>query len=111
MKRFALMHMGFERPTPDDMAKWREWFVSIADATVENIGFAGGCELTREGVRDLGWDGDCITGLTIIEAESLDAAQAVAEGCPFTGAIRVYEMRGREGAGPAAGIHPQLTTS
>ena len=94
MKKFVLMHVGFEKPSPEDMAKWGEWFGSVAGATVENIGFAGGREVTRDGVNTLGWDGDCITGMTIIEAESLDAAQAMAETCPFITAIRVYEVRG-----------------
>ncbi len=93
MKRFALLHIGFEKPAPEDMAKWGEWFASIRDATVENIGFAGGREVTRSGVDDLGWDRDCLTGLTIVEAEDIDAAQAMAETCPFITAIRVYELR------------------
>ncbi len=93
MKKFVLMHMGFEKPSTEDMAKWGEWFGSISGATVENIGFMGGREISADGVADLGWDRDSITGLSIVEAEDLDAAQAMAERCPFVTAIRVYELR------------------
>ena len=93
-KRFVLMHVGFEPPAPVDMAKWRIWFAEIATATEQNIGFSDGREVTRDGVTELARGRDCITGLTIIEAESLEAAQAMAARCPFVTAIRVCAMRG-----------------
>ena len=94
MKTFVLMHMGFRKPTPEEMEKWRGWFAAIAPATKENIGFAAGREIGPEGTRDLPWDESCITGLTLIEAESLDAAERLAASCPFVSAIRIYETRG-----------------
>lgn len=38
MKRFVLMHVGFEQPTPEIMQRWKTWFASVADRTVEHIG-------------------------------------------------------------------------
>jgi hypothetical protein len=35
---------------------------------------------------------ESITGYNIIEAESLDAAEALAKGCPFIASIRIYEL-------------------
>ena len=88
-----LMHFGFEKPTPEIMADWKRWFESIADRTVENIGFAGGREITRDGSRDLPWGPDSITGCTVINAESLDEAEKIAADNPFIAGIRVYEVR------------------
>ena len=42
MKKFMLLHFGFEKPTPEIMAAWNKWFESVADKTVEKGGFHGG---------------------------------------------------------------------
>jgi hypothetical protein len=93
LKKFVLLHCGFEKPTPEMMQAWGQWFESVAHCTVDNIGFAGGREISHDGVRELGWDSDAITGCSIIEAESLDAAQALAATNPFIKSIRIYEVR------------------
>ncbi|MBT8447473.1 MAG: hypothetical protein HKO62_02740 [Gammaproteobacteria bacterium] len=93
MKRFMLLHFGFEKPTPEIMEAWKNWFASIADRQVEQGGFAGGRELSAAGSRELAWDMEAITGYNIIEAEDLDAAEAIASTNPFIASIRVYELR------------------
>ncbi len=91
MKKFVIMHMGFEMPSPEIMEKWNAWFASIKDNTVENLGFRGGKEVNHDGTVDLGMDADAITGISIVEAADLDAAVAMTEGNPFIKAVRVYE--------------------
>ncbi|MCH9671960.1 MAG: YciI family protein [Gammaproteobacteria bacterium] len=92
MKRFMLMHFGFEKPTPDIMAAWGKWFESIADRTVENGGFRSAREISHEGTRDLPMGMDSITGYSIIHAESLDEAEELARSNPFIASIRIYEL-------------------
>ncbi len=92
MKRFMLMHFGFEKPTPEIMASWREWFASVADKTVENAGLRSGREITRAGTSELAWDASSITGYTIINAESIEEAERIARGNPFISSVRVYEI-------------------
>ena len=93
MKRYMLLHFGFEKPTPDIMAGWQKWFEDVADRTVENGGFHGGArEISRDGTRDLPMGMDSITGYSVIEAESLDEAEAIAQKNPFIASIRVYEI-------------------
>ena len=70
MKKFVLMHFGFENPAPEIMDAWNAWFESIADHSVENVGFGGGREISKSGTKDLGWDMESITGYSVIEAES-----------------------------------------
>ena len=83
MKRYMLLHVGFEMPTPEIMAAWKAWFESLADRSPEHGGFHGGArELTRDEARDLAMDAHAITGYSIIDAESLDDAEAVASGRP-----------------------------
>jgi len=93
MKKFCLLHFGFEQPTPEIMKAWSEWFESIADRQVDMGGFAGGREVSGAGTKDLPWGMDSITGYNIIEAESLDEAEEIAKGNPFIASIRVYEIR------------------
>ena len=93
MKKFMLLHYGFETPTPEIMAAWGSWFESIADVQVAQGGFSGGREISKDGTKDLPWDRESITGYNIIEAESLDAAVEIAQGNPFIDRIRIYELR------------------
>ena len=93
MKKFMLLHYGFEPPTPEIMAAWGSWFESIADVQADQGGFSGGREISKDGTKDLPWDRESITGYNIIEAESLDAAVEIAQGNPFIDRIRIYELR------------------
>jgi hypothetical protein len=95
MKRFMLLHVGFEQPSAEIMAAWGRWFDSIADHSVENGGFhRGGKEISASGTRDLPLAPDSITGYSIIRAESLEDAEKLASRNPFISSIRVYEITG-----------------
>ena len=93
MKKFMFLHFGFEQPTPEIMEKWKAWFASIADRQVEQGGFSAAREISSAGTTDLAWDRDCITGFNIIQAESLEEAEALAKTNPFISSIRIYELR------------------
>ncbi len=93
MKKFMLLHIGFEMPTPEVMRAWEAWFASIADKQTDQGGFMGGREISKRGTHELAWNTESITGYNIIEAESLDAAEKLAETCPFIHSIRIYELR------------------
>ncbi len=93
MKKFMFLHFGFEKPTPEIMAAWNKWFESVADKSVENGGFHGGArEISHSGTKDLSMGMESITGYSIINAESLDDAEKIAQDNPFIASIRVYEI-------------------
>lgn len=92
MKRFMLLHVGFERPTPEIMAAWGAWFTAVGEHTVENAGLRGGREISREGSQDLPMGRDALTGYTIVNAESLSDAERLAQGTPYISSIRIYEI-------------------
>ncbi len=93
MKRYMLLHYGFEPPTPEIMEGWKAWFGANAERTEENGGFHGGArEISHEGISDLPMGPDSITGFTVIKADSLEEAEAVARENPFIKSIRVYEI-------------------
>jgi hypothetical protein len=93
MKKFMFLHIGFETPTPKIMAAWESWFASFADRQVAQGGFAGGREISKDGIRELPWGRGAMTGYNIIEAEDLDEATQLAEACPYIDSIRVYQLR------------------
>ena len=93
MTRYMLLHYGFEKPTPEIMEAWKAWFASIANCAVENGGFHGAAkEISSTGSKDLVMDAECITGYTIIEAESIEDAEKIASANPYISGIRVYEI-------------------
>jgi hypothetical protein len=93
MKKYMLLHFGFEKPTPEIMGAWGKWFEAVADRTVENGGFHGGArEISKSGSKDLPMGMDSITGYTVIHAESLEEAEKIAQDNPFIASIRVYEV-------------------
>lgn len=93
LKKFMFLHFGFEKPTQEIMKAWGAWFISIADKQIDQGGFSGGREISKNGTRDLPWDMESITGYNIVEAESLEAAEKLAQGNPFIASIRIYEVR------------------
>ncbi len=95
MKKFMLLHYGFEKPTPEIMKAWGTWFESTADRTIDQGGFHGGAlEISASGTKDLPWGKESITGCSIIEADSLDEAEKIAQDNPYIASIRVYEVMG-----------------
>lgn len=88
-----LLHMGFEQPTPEIMEAWEAWFAEIADREIARGGFSGGREISDEGIRELPWGLESITGYNIIEAKDLDEAVEIAQTNPYIASIRVYEIR------------------
>jgi hypothetical protein len=93
MKKFVLVQIGFEPPTPEMMAAWEEWFQSIADITIENVGLGPALEVTAEGVRELPFDHTAVTGYSVIQVESREKAAEIAQSCPFITGVGVYEIR------------------
>jgi hypothetical protein len=84
-----------ETPEAQDaaMQKWGAWFGTIGDAIVDGGNPFGGSTAVKSG----GATGSTKTGLSgysIIEADSLELAAKLADGCPVLesgGTVEVYE--------------------
>ncbi len=91
MNQYVLLHYGFVPPTPEIGAAWGAWFESIGEHIVDSgKPFGPGREITQDATSELPLGIDSITGYTIINAEDLDAATAIAATCPSIASIRVY---------------------
>jgi len=98
MAQYIIAYIGGRQPaTPEEglqqKQKWGAWLQGLGDAVVNpgtplrnsrRVGMDGA-------VRE---DGTVLTGYTVVEAASLDAALEMAKGCPFLemGELEVAEM-------------------
>ncbi len=92
MKKFVFLTYGFEKPTPEIMAAWGKWFESIKDNIIDKAHLSGGREISDAGTKDLPLGLESITGFTIMNADSLDDAEKMAQSNPYITSIRVYEV-------------------
>ena len=96
MKKFVLITIGFTQPTPEIMESWMQWFKSIEDKIVDQIGLRNGKEVTKDGITELPMDKDAITGYLVINAENIDEAIKIAQSCPMITSTKVYEVMSHE---------------
>ena len=90
-------HGGRKFESPQDgaayMARWKAWMGGLGDAVVDpGMPLGAGKLISAAGVTDRG--ADMLTGFSIVTAESLDAALALAQQCPHLdhGSIEVAEI-------------------
>ncbi len=96
MKKFIILTLGYEDPTPEVMGPWMEWFKKLEPHTVD-IGspFSPGVAISKDGnVGELPHDKDAITGYRIIQAEDMEQVKEIVKGCPSMSGIRIYELMG-----------------
>jgi hypothetical protein len=68
------------QPGPDTMSPWQAWFEGLGP----NIADTGNPIFARSSVGNTGGETE-LGGYTLITADSLDAAVALAGGCPLVG--------------------------
>ena len=82
MNQYMLLHIGFEKPTPEIMAAWGEWMGATGAAFVD-MGAPVGAIMTvgADSVVD-GGGANPVGGYGIVEAPDMAAACEIAKGCP-----------------------------
>ncbi len=90
MKKFIFLY-GDKSGGAGVKEDWQQWFAAIGASIVDNGNpFGDGREVTNTGTRDLDGDATPITGYTIVNAESMEAASKLLDGVPI-GSVRIYE--------------------
>ena len=92
MKKFMFLTYGFIMPTTEIIKAWDKWIELIKDNLVEKGHFPRGKEISHQGSKDLPMDIEAITGYCIIEAETFEEAEKLANENPFITSIRIYEI-------------------
>lgn len=92
MKKFVFLFHGFGEPTQATMDAWMAWFGEIGDSIVDSGNpFGPGRQVTRNGSVDLEMGPEAVTGYTIVNAESMEAAEKLLANCPMHTGVSVYE--------------------
>ena len=92
MKKFLMLHYGYEEPTAEIMAAWQGWFAKVGDRFADIGSPLGSClEVSKTGRRELSPDMGAATGYSIISADSRADAELLLEGCPIIASVRLYE--------------------
>lgn len=87
MTKFAFIYRGgapFKTPEEGQahMAKWRAWAEGLGAAYIyPGMPFSGAVTVSAEGIED-GSGPIPLAGVSVVEAESAEAAQAMARSCP-----------------------------
>jgi hypothetical protein len=98
MAKFVFAYHGGKKPeSPEEgekvMASWRAWFAGMGDAVVDGGGPVGLSKTVTSGGVDANGGANPLSGYSLITADSLDAAVAMAQGCPIldSGTVEVAE--------------------
>lgn len=92
MKKFIFLFYGYEEPTPEVMKAWEGWFAAVGDKFVDSGSpFRGGREVTRAGSKTLTPEMSPATAYCIVNAESIEDAEKLLDGCPIIDSVRIYE--------------------
>jgi hypothetical protein len=99
MGDYVLIYIGGEQPATEeaqaaDMDAWMAWFSEIGPVVVDGGNpFGPAASIAPDGTVSSG-SASRASGYSIIRADSLEAATALASGCPHlqaNGTIEVYE--------------------
>jgi hypothetical protein len=93
VKKFVVLTYGFVPPTEEIKQAWGAWFTAVGPKLVDpGSPFGRGREITKTGHSDLTLQSPSpITGYCILDAESLDEAEAIVREMPIIEGVRVYE--------------------
>lgn len=91
MAKYLLLYRGGEQPQGEDegkavMAAWMAWFESLGAAVADGGNPAGAAKAVAPDGNVSDADVNDVTGYSIVEADSLEAAVQMAKGSPHLAA-------------------------
>ena len=91
MKKFVLIYHGYDS-TPELAEAWSNW-VQRRAASFADVGnpFGPGRRVTNDATIELSLSSNPASGYSIVNAEHIDAAEQLLEGCPIVSSISLYE--------------------
>jgi hypothetical protein len=100
MSQYIMTYLGGNQPSTAEegkqhFAKYKEWLASLGESAVSPANpFKGTSTVNADGTVTTG-STTSMSGFTIIEADSMEAALSIAKACPFLdigGSLEVSEL-------------------
>ncbi|MEP4194948.1 MAG: hypothetical protein ABJL99_04845 [Aliishimia sp.] len=97
MPKFILAYHGkpdvqSKEDGAEHMVKWKNWSQSLGDAVVDpGMPVSASMTITKDGVIE-GGGSNPLVGITILEAETIEVAISMAQGCPHIGGTGTIEV-------------------
>lgn len=92
MKKFLFLYYGRSEPTPEVSAAWKSWFATVGGSLVDSGSpLVAGRVITAAGANDAATDVLPAVGYSIVNAQDMDAAEKLLDGCPFVNSVQIYE--------------------
>ena len=100
MSNYIITYLGGNQPTtPEEgqqhFAKYKQWLAGLGDATVSPANPLKGTHTVKPDGSVIPGSTTAMSGYTVVEAESIEAALDMAKGCPFLeigGSLEVSEL-------------------
>ena len=100
MSRYVIVYIGGDQPsTPEEgkqhFAKYQEWLASLGEAAVSPANPLKNTSTVNPDRSITAGGSTAMSGYTIVEAESMEAALDMAKACPFldiNGSLEVSEL-------------------
>lgn len=100
MVQYIIVYLGGEQPSnPEEgqkhFAKYKEWLYSLSDSLVSPMNPIKNTHTVNPDGSIISESNTSMSGYTIIEAESIEAALSLAKTCPFleiSGSLEVSEL-------------------
>lgn len=93
MKKFMFLYKGYVTPTQEIGREWMQWFDEVGSSMADSGNpMSGGVEVTPDGVAELDLGPDSFTGYSIVNADSMDDALALARTNPMITSVVVHEL-------------------
>ena len=93
MKKFLFLYKGYMTPTPEIGKAWMDWFASVGEAMVDSgNAMSSGVEVTPDVVTPIETGLESFTGYSIINADTMDDAVALAKTNPMITSVVVYDL-------------------
>ena len=93
VKKFVLLYHGYESPNQHRATAWVGWLQRRAGSFTDfGSRFGPGRRVTNDTVEEFSLASNPTSGLSIVVAEHIDAAEQLLEGCPIVESVTVYEL-------------------
>jgi hypothetical protein len=93
VSKFLFLYKGYVTPTPEIGQAWMHWFDTHANNMIDSGNpITAGVEITPDATEEIESGLDSLTGYSILNADNLDEAIAIARTNPMITSVLVYEL-------------------